>query len=334
MSKRKIDSGISYFYVFILVIGGIGFSLAGYFILKSAFDNAYPQLFGIILGVFFLAFGLLSISCLHFMNRYIIENDKVSIHSVLGYKKSEIFIHHIVSYTEVKKESKNQKWLELTIFLKSGKKYKISSTLVDDYKQIKNRLTAGRRRDFKRELQRRKRINKVYGCVFLLLSVLFFIPIVKSYQNKDDQLATIDYQQVKGMLSEIKFNFGSKNQSVEFKLKEYPKFRFDISGSAYRALDRYKFKEKAKINTPIAIKIQLGDYEKKLLQLKDLSFWNKTINYSRINVYAVDYKGVNYLSLLDVEQEKQGGLLAYVIGFAFIGMLFIYGLYELFKKVK
>ena len=102
-SKFPIGNGI------ILIIGFLGFSAAGYYLTSNALSDEYPQIAGLILGVFFGAFGLISLIAILTLNIYRIIDDKLQILSIFGFIKSVVYLDQILSWNEVEKENQHMK---------------------------------------------------------------------------------------------------------------------------------------------------------------------------------------------------------------------------------
>ena len=179
----------------ILILGGIGSCFLSYYLTSKSLESEYPQIAGLVLGLFFGAFGLLSIFSIWQLKKYDFDGEKLTVKSIFNTPKKVIYVRDIKSYNEIEKENKSGKWNDLTIFTDKQKE-KISSSTISNYQQLKRALTKGIQRDEYSENLWSYKVNKRFGIGFIIIGLLFSIGMLKVYSKKDleiqpEQLTTI-----------------------------------------------------------------------------------------------------------------------------------------------
>lgn len=289
----------------ILIFGGIGLCFLSYYLTSVSLDSEYPQIAGLVLGALFGVFGLLSIFSVWQMKKYEFDGDKLIVKSIFNTTKKIIYKNDIISYNEIQKETESSKWKDLTIFT-SKRKEKISSFTISNYHELKVALTRGIDRNEYSEKLWAYKVHKRFGIGFIILGLSFLIGMLSVYSEKDreiipDQLTTITVTIVK--TPEIERRKSSR--WIDLKVEEYPNFTFEIDGIRFHASDSDEIVTDLKARDRIELDILKDTYLKKISQTKDLSFLDKTVNYSFISVNGLRKDGKVYLKLEDINQEHK-----------------------------
>lgn len=329
-SKFPIGNGI------ILIIGFLGFSAAGYYLTSNALSDEYPQIAGLILGVFFFAFVLISLVAILSLNIYRIIDDKLQILSIFGFIKSVVYLDQILSWNEVEKENQHMKWKDLTLHLQS-RNVKISSSSLKNYHQFKKVLVKGKQRNEYAEIAWLKRNALQFAVGFMILGGLFYYWSFHVYQNKSETYGTDEMEWVNSrIMNEVKIHKGSKNRrSIKLKIADYPDFTFNLDGVAYSVTNKESFLEDLVEGDYVQILITKDQFHKKLTKEWKLDFWDKSVNYRFISIYGLRGNGKDYLTLTDFNQANQAdGKLGFWLILAFATFIFGAGIYFLNERRK
>jgi hypothetical protein len=157
-------------------------------------------------------------------------------------------------------------------------------------------------------------------CVILFCVSSIFYDF-KGIYNNDLSFITSELK------TDVKLVVGRKRQKhLEFELKDYPNFKFKITGASYRGIsdDEY-FLERFKMGNLISAGIISDDYEKKIAKTKELHLFDKYIHYSTIPVYQIkDSQNLFQININTVNKDKNESNY-YIIGFLSVfGLLFLY----------
>jgi hypothetical protein len=90
---------------------------------------------------------------------------------------------------------------------------------------------------------------------------------------------------------------------VPIKLKEFPGFRFNVSGTTYSALKAKKFVRNAHLGDTLTLDILKHDFDTKIRQIESPRFSEKIINYKFIQPFSIMVHGEVYMSLEDVNEN-------------------------------
>lgn len=287
-----------------LVLAGLGMLAISYYLLYITLQHTYPELVGILLAAFFGILGLTSLYILLRLETIVIEKDVLILYSLLTPPK-KIPIKDIVGYSEIQKENKyQQEWQVLTLFTQSGT-YKISSSKYDeyDYTQLKNILTKGKPRDVESEKKHDKKLTQKWALTFIVLGSLFLLGLGKQFHYKTQPLLEHQCTTLQATVAESPIiAFGKSSKSILIRFVEYPVFNFKLSGSGLYAANAYGFVSSVKAGDTLQIQILKEEYEKKIMTIKPLSLWDKTVNYRFISVYGLRDMQRSYLTLSDYNQ--------------------------------
>lgn len=327
-SKFPIGNGI------ILILGFLGFSAAGYYLTSNALSDEYPQIAGLVLGVFFGAFGLISLIAILSLNIYRITDDKLQVLSIFGFIKSIVYRDQILSWNEVEKENQHMKWKDLTLHLQN-RNIKISSSSLKNYHQFKKVLVKGKQRNENAEIAWLKRNALQFAIGFMILGSLFYFWSFHVYQNRNKTYETDGMEWVTSrIINEVKIHKGSKNsRSIKLKIADYPDFTFDLDGVAYSTANKQAFVEDFAKGDDVQIQITKDQFYKKLTKKWKLDFWDKSVNYRLISIYGLRGKGNDYLTLTDFNRAKQAdSKLGFWLLLGFSTFIFGAGIYTMNER--
>lgn len=330
----NIKSKTRFSFLIILVIGGIGFCLISYYLISSSLEYEFVQITELIFGLFFGAFGLLSISVIWFLKKYEFDGEKLIVKSIFNTPKKAIYVKDIKSYNEIEKENKSGKWKDLTIFTDRHKET-ISSSNISNYYQLKSALTKGLIRNEYSERLWSYKVNKRFGIGFIIFGLLFSIGMLKVYSKKDIEIQPEQLTTLKATITKTpEIERRKSSRWINLKLEEYPKFNFNISGIRFHASNSSAIVAEIKANDQIELDILKDTYEKKISQTKDLTFTDKTVNYNLITVYGLRNEGKTYLRLKKINHEHKKDYSG--IGFwIFLSLgiaIFSFGIYLITRK--
>ncbi len=327
-TKPLIEGNKSILPPVILAVGFIGAGLASYFLIEKSLSFRYYQIGGLVVGLFF---GMLSLSTL--IAIFLIDNlklfdDKLVVSSPLGFVTRTINLSDITKWTEIKKETKYTKWKDLIIFY-GDKKYTISSSGYKNYKQIKHHIVDGKRKD---ETEAKNWLTRVAlrNSIFLILSGL--LALCGAFSLYTYQFGGLDENVI--TIGAIVDKSSKGKRSVEIFVREYPEFKFSISGVAYSEMYKTDYLESVNPGDSIYVTIDESVARKKLLRTLPLDYLDKHYGWNRINVYALRDERSNYLSQNDYSQSKQKEVrILFAVALLIAAGLLGYGLYDV-RRIK
>lgn len=303
--KINIESNIKYSTLIILILGGIGFSFLSYYLTSKSLEADYPQIAGLILGLFFGVFGLLSIISIWQLNKYEFDGERLIVKSIFNTPKTTIYTNSIRSYNEIDKENKHIKWKDLTIFT-DRHKIKISSSTISNYHKLKSALTKGIERDEHSEKLWLYKVNKRYGVGFIIIGLLFSIGMLNIYSNHNKEITSDEISIIIGTVSDT-LEIDRKNSSkwINLKIKEHPEYVFEISGIRFEASLSNEIVNEIFPGDKIKLSILTDTYQKKITKTKELTFIDKSVNYHFITTNGLSKDGKDYLLLETINQEHK-----------------------------
>jgi len=334
VDKPIITTKKSFGTLIILILGFIGAGIAAYFLIKNSLSPRYYQIGELIGGIIFGLFSLLALISIFFIDNLKIYNDRLIVFSGLGFKKQTINLKDIIKWTEIEKQTKHTKWKDLIIYY-SEKKYTISSSGYKNYEKIKHHLTKGKRKDENEIKNWLDRVSYRYSIFFILFGLLV---LCGAYWLQNNRLEKIDKKTIRisGILdNEPKIERGSKgSRYVQIRLKEYPEFKFSISGVAYSEMHASDYVNFALKGDSIFLTIEESVAKKKLFQTSTLGYLDKHYGWERIRVFGLSDLKRTYLSLNNYtyRDKNEGPILFWICIFVGVGFIF-YGIYEI-KKIK
>jgi len=327
----EIQSKPNVFIVIIITLGIIGFSALSYFLISNSLSADYPQIAGVLIGSLFGLFALLALLVLIRFNQLLITPTHLHINYFWGTSRKIIPLKEISSYIDIKDESikhKTNKFNSLFIFYK-GRKYKIESSAYSNYQEIRRALIKGKAKNKNYLKLRKKRMNKIGAIVTGIFSLLILLFCYHSFLHKDDIISKNSLSKIKGtIINKAEIKKGSKGKrSIKIKLKEYPKFSFTINGISYKATHKQKYISNVSIGDSLFIDVLTDEYQKKILQNEKLSFWDKSINYHFIGIFAFKDTNNTYLSLIESNNYRKKDA-------NWIWLILVFGLYMAWEAYK
>jgi intracellular septation protein A len=333
-NKPVIETKKSYGTLIILIIGFIGTGLIAYYLINKSLSMRYYQIGGFIGGAIFGLFCLLSLISIFLIDNLKVFNDRLIIYSSLGFVKRTILFRDISKWTEIEKETKYTKWKDLIIYY-ADSQYKISSSAYKNYEKIKYNVTKGKRKDEIEIDKWLKRVSFRYSIFFILFGVLVLFGAYWLHNSRLDKKDK-NFIRIAGILdNKPEIKKGSKgSRYVQIILREYPEFKFSISGVAYSQMYASDYTKYVNQGDTIFVTVDELVASKKLFRTSTLEYLDKHYGWDRISVYGVSDTKRNYLSLDDyIYKDKNEGSILFWI-FIFVGFGFIiYGLYKL-NKIK
>jgi hypothetical protein len=331
--KIKSDNSFVIYFI-ILLLGGIAMFWGCYAISANILNSPYPQIADVFFCIFFGVLGFLSIIMIYHLDSILIYSDRLKVKSIFGNTKKTIFLDEITFWTEIEKENKHKKWTELTLYTERTK-LKLSSSIYNNYPELKKALVRGKRRDFAREKKWSRRNNLYYAIGFTILGGLFLYLGYHYYMTKDEEIIYSDLHTIRDVITnKAEIHKGSKgSKSIQIRLKSYPPFNFDIDGLAYSATYASEYVANVKVGDTLYVEVLKEEYEMKLSKEKPLGFWDKTVNYSFIRVYELRDKNRIYLSLSGYNEEHKSDVLFGILLYGLAGAFILgTGIYLFIKK--
>ena len=318
--KSTFPYGISFF----LIIGGIGFCGIAFYLGVPALKEEFPQITGVMLGGFFGLIGILSILSALSIPKLELYKDRLEVKSIFGVTIKIIYRNEITSWIELAKETKYQKWIELTLFTLNGK-YKISSATCGNFEEIKKELTKGKYNDLESKIRSVKQLNKNYPLWTFIFGCLMFWGAYHLYNAMDNTLTSMQLTTINGSITKKpEINKDAKgHRSIQIELSQYPNFKFELSGVNYAATHTKDFVSSVNINDTISVDILTEVYRKKLTKEEELSYLDKSINYRFISIYGLRTNEINFLKLDDYNREEKSDRALGIWVFCLVGLFFV-----------
>ncbi|MFZ4455325.1 MAG: hypothetical protein ACOYOT_03810 [Bacteroidales bacterium] len=303
-----------------------------YLLYKLAFSGVYMDLIAFTFATIILSFVIYGIARVLRLYKIEIYEDHIIINPIFGSTKTILNNHEISSWIEIRKESKNDVWYVLTIFTPDYQ-FKVSSATYKNYPKLKNALTLNKFNDVEKERKVQSSISRRASYFFLSISFIFLFPAYFSFMGKDIDLTKKDLTTIQEVvISGIKVNTGSKGaRSITLRLLYYPEFRFNISGDAFHATYADFFVNTVYPGDTLLVDIKSEDYKKKIAYEEEMSFFDKTVGYSNINVYGLRCHNNSYLTIDDYNKHKNR--FVYLL-FVFLVLFFLFFGIFLYKKAN
>ena len=330
--KVIIQSKADNFYRFIYIGGFIFFCWICYLTRSAVYQEPIELIF-LIIFLFFASFALWSlIGIWIYFPTLKIFSHRLEVEYFGGIYQKTIHFKDISEVRTEYKKTEHISWHELTIRYCNKQKFKIYSTSYNNFNQIDKFLSSKRGVSLIKSVASKNKNNITDKVIIASMSILGIIGLLyffnqsNNYELKKDDLVSIDLT-LERKPSIVEGSKGSK--SLEMNIKEYPDFRFNISGIAFSATDKSKFIENTEGGSKIVLTIDKEEYLQKLTKTKDITFWQKHFDYKNISIYGIKDNKQTYLTVSSYEEERKRDSKWGVIGI--VGM-FIYVGYELLKK--
>lgn len=328
---QELKSQLNIFAIVFIILGIIGFSSLSYFITSNSLNADYPQIAGIILGGVFGLFAVFALIVLLRIDVITITSTHITIKSIFGNKKRSFQRNEINSYIDLKDasvKSNSIKFSSLVLFHSKGK-YKIESSAYSNYSVIRKELIRGKSKNKNYLKVRKKKFDKIGATFLLIFGLVVIIFGFKLLFFPKESINSNSLTEVKGsIINKVEITKGSKGKrSISIILKEYPKFKFDISGTAFKATNKTEYLSNVSIGNTLHLGILTNSYNKKISKHLNLTFWDKSINYHFIQVYELKDKERTYLSIQDYNKKaKESAIWNWLI--------VLFGLYLLWEAFK
>lgn len=311
--------------IFILFLSLIPLCITGSVVLfRQSFAGKYLELVSLIFCLFFIGFLIVVFYALLSFNKITIENKTLTVSSLFGRKKKEIYLPLIHYWIERTKKDKYSTWYELTVFNDTGK-HMISSYLYSNYDEMKSALVNyGYRNVEKEQLIERKKGKRASIILFSIGVALLSLCMFFYFKKPKPDIVSAQLKMISGLLdNEPKVIKGSKGErSLELELKNYPEFEFKISGSTFSATYAEDFVNNVKIGDSIFLNIDSAEYGKKISNTIPLGFFDKTVGYKHIGVIEFASGPYTYLSLEDYNIAHKGNNTQLILFLLIMGLFF------------
>jgi hypothetical protein len=275
----------------------------GWYLAAGLFETEYWDFVKVCVGAFFIVAGLLLI--------YIVINYRTF---YFYDKHMEVYkwgknLQHFIPYTAIDKieeiEFKNKHGRAYTLALQNrGLIIKIASDNYKNYAEIKE-LLANKTEKLIGTNQAAQRAQARIGGVMLAvlglaIMLIYFQFIYSLTQAKVGQTSAIEAT-ISNDAEIIKGKKGSRYVAIY--LDEYPDFKFDLSGNAYKAMNAAAYLQNVYKGDKLVLEVSATDYTTKLVHTAEPGFWVKHLSYNTIDVFALKDANHVYLSREDYEQQ-------------------------------
>ena len=278
----------------VLALGVIMLSIGGLALVFASLA-APIKIAWLLAGVGIVILTLFLFANIAFIEEVAIKGEKVIFRSILRLYEKQVKKQDIKSYYKFKGSSSDSEWEE-TYLLTDGAKYRISSAVVANYKNISRILTAGKYRDIaleKKKIKTNKFINKLESIglnIVVVVAVLFYI------FTPGTTLTLSSLTKIEGTLSkEIGIVKSRKGGSITISLAEYPNYDFRLSGSGYHVANVSYLKAYPKVGDHFVLYITKDEMDKKILRTKEKTFTDINFSYSSISIYGIEDEEYQYL---------------------------------------
>ncbi|MFN3967720.1 hypothetical protein [Flavobacterium sp.] len=286
------------------LIFGIVFLIGFFYLLSVVFDKTYPQFIEVLFAFFIGFIGVYLIFAYIKKRSVFLYENYISFRLGFLLKRIEVRNDAILSWAEVTRSNKTEKWNELTIFT-ATKKYRFQSNHYNGYDLLKENITKDKPQDFDFEENQKASLNRKIGLFLIFLSFILLYFSLKSLINTtkfSDNTPIVLTEQI--ITSGLKIKRYKGSASIHLKFKDYSEFDFYIDAHAF-AGNAADFVKEVNHGDTLTISLLKEDFEKKIAKTEPLSFGDKSFNYYTINLYSISHKGKSYLSLTDYDKFNQ-----------------------------
>jgi hypothetical protein len=317
--KRKVIISI-----LVLVIGLL-FSGLGVFLLLKAFEPLFYDLSQLCIGVVMLGLGGYSLLYSYREGDFEISNRQLILYNVFGRVRRRIEEHEIICSAIVEHKDEMFSSKELVLRLSSGERlsvYSFGLRKFYGYPQLLRRKNKESRRfqavmNYRKETIQLKALS-IIGLMFLILGLLVF-------QGKE-LLNRSDLVEVSGVVESVKVKRKKGRVTLWVWLQDFEDHKFHLARWAFSKTEKEALVLKLKKGALVDFQITQREYEAKLEHKPpaDFSFWEKHVNYRRIDVFELIMEDKAFGSL-DLKNEKtiarNEGLFGYLL--VLIGGVFL-----------
>jgi hypothetical protein len=310
-------------YYLVLILGGLGSCAIGYYNLDIS--PAYPQLSNLAISTFLGIFGFIALYSILSEFSLKIYTDRLEVKTIFGFTKKTIKLDDILYWTEIEKETKYQKYQDLTIYTHNSK-FTISSTIYNHHELIKNLLTKQKFRDKGKEaiLIQKSKSRMIIG--FCLVGSIFFLALSHHFYLKSDpKIYKFESAQLNQLVvKKIDVSKGKKGnmQSISIVTQQYPDFKFEIDKEVVSDTNFIKMLVYLETGSIINLEIDEVEFHKKIKKDLELSFWEKTVSYYFIDIRGLSDNKNNYLTHKDYCQYQLNSQKSPLYHFVFAALSF------------
>ena len=259
MNKRpSFKSQRSISYLLLLLFVGIGGVVAGFYLIEPAFKETYVDFTTIIVGGSIGLIGFLALFQVTAFKSFEVYKNKILIKYFVGFTNT-IDRSNIKSWQEFQYNS----WDKLVLKTNS-EKIKIRSYKYNNYEFLKFNLIYGKTLEESSngngKSKGKNEDHKDAAILNLIIASCFFIGSFFLYNKKDEKMSTLDLATISGVVLE---NHLFEHSSLQIKLKEYPEFKFNISGVTFSSTSITDYMNNTNVGDSIYLDIKLDECEKK-----------------------------------------------------------------------
>ncbi|TPG39941.1 hypothetical protein [Flavobacterium pectinovorum] len=254
------------------------------------------------------------------IKNYSITKNKLIQWSFLRSEKKVYELDEIESWTEKQLKGKSNKWEEITLYFKNEEKIKITCDYFENYFELKNEVTKGKKRDTEREELAERKIGKELAIIFLTISALLFYGAYNALHIEDIKSKDII---VLGDITSEKIEYvRGKHSYINVRLKKYPDLVFHISKKILGGDLVKKIISDVNKGDSIYLGIDKKDYREKLIKVDSLSVSDTYFFNENIGIESIKSKTTNYLKLSDNNFNKSENKHWDCFVFVLIGLFF------------
>ncbi|MDA6070028.1 hypothetical protein NJT12_10405 [Flavobacterium sp. AC] len=314
------------------VLGILAFlSLAIFCFTKYTPEN-HSRNICLILSIVFIIISLICSYNLISIKSFCIANNNLTV-TLYGKVIKNYNLNDVESCTQKQHKGRYEKWETLTLYIKTGEKIKISSSIYDNYFELKNELTRNKVRNFKIEELTEQKFGLKVALFLLLIGFLFLFGAYNSSQVKDINVQDIIVFGDK--TSEHIQYIKNKNSYIKINVENYPNLNFIINGNEINATSRNDLMDKIKVGDSIFIGINKSEYKRKLIKVDSLSFADKYFFNENINIVSLKSSKKDYLKLSDVNTIQSDRKYWNFVIFGFFGLIMILaGIFGIQKSIE
>lgn len=338
MEKPLVESRVDKIALLFMLVGSSFFSVITFY-LASGVVEQFPN-WDLTLLIIAFFFGIPTLMAIYYVfggyNKVRIFEDRFEITTMGIFFTKVIFFNDVVGYNIKETQSEQMTVEEIAITTKKRSIYTMNSFFCGNYHELKKVfLSKIKYRIYEKntpaDLNWGKKMLKTLLIVLVALgcyALYFFYQESNYYSLNHNNLTEI----IITLAQKPEIERTKKRNYLLLKVKEYPLFKFDVSGIAYSILDVNNFVASTEANETIYLTINKNEYEQKLSKETPLTFWMKHNSYNQIgNIYGIRTNNLTYFTPNDyVEATKRGAKWGYVL----VIVCALYIIYELQKNRK
>jgi len=302
----------------------IMFTLVLIVMVPLAFEDRYMNLQMILFSSIFAIIAISGLVGMLRFDRIEIDGTQLSVYSIAGKKKQELYLPSVTSWAETINESKGNITKTFTLYSEASQ-YTFKSVYYKNYEELKAAIMPYGVRDSVLEARIKAKGQRRFGTIMLTLGLCLIIGSGWLYIAKSKTVLPAQTGIVGDLLGNTpEIQTGSKGaKSIRIRLQHYPDFVFRISGDIYRATDAAAYVSDLHMGDSIFITLDKGAYERKFLHRYPMTFEDKYWDYSHIQAYGIATRSRSYLSLDDYNKNANslvGPLIAGIMGLIWMAL--------------